>query len=629
MPPLSPSIPIRLISATYGPCPGRRLFNGEISDGATGFPYTRNVLPHLKKLLVAEAAEDEGGVGRPDCAASAPAAGGCAPNIDSHTSGVAAEEDGSSNDKRRKRAPGHRRRRRRVVFPLMDGVSMNVAFGDPCCGTTKMLSIQYAFTDETTQTISTSAFREHERVVLRRSNLVTRNAPKKVSAVFKNSPTIADTSWGLQPAASEIILPLLLPYLEIRRRAKCQLVSKIWRSIIGGIGVATIVDVNDPSFRNRSQTFLRGVIAQSHSSLCSLILNDTSDLNKSDLHPALPHLAKLTALDISRCTKLDNSTLILLSEHLGDRLEVLYIKGLVRVSDEGLVAVCKACHRLRVLEVSMIQITDQSGRAIGENLKMLEALYMRDNYQLTNESIDCITTRCRRLSLLTLWGCIKLTKLAPDCSNGLLMLNLCGCHGLADDIAVAIRKMPHLSSLNVAECHNLTDAFIKELAQSSNACSIEHLNLRYLRRLTDDGIYTIVNKMSCIQSIDLSFCTDLSTSLLAYMLEFSPSLTEVRLCNCHQIDVTIPRVSGTDQSTTGSADTESGPCGANGRALLNAIKSRSPKKSRFVLLDVRKCVGRHRHHDTRQADDIFMKGMANIGFEQKVELFFTRSPMPT
>mmetsp|Transcript_27974 Transcript_27974/g.80849 ORF Transcript_27974/g.80849 Transcript_27974/m.80849 type:complete len:627 (-) Transcript_27974:62-1942(-) len=621
---LSPPIPIRIISATYGPCPGRRLFNGEItggSDDATSFPYTRNVLPHLTKLLEAEGAEDEGGAGTPDCTASA-----C-----------------GSNDKRRKRAPGHRRRRRRVEFPLMDGVSMNVAFGDPCCGTTKVLTIKFAFTDESTQTMSTVAFREHERVVLRRSNLAAlaqketeTTSDTKKALVLKNS-TIEDESthaiaesWGLQPATSEIILPLLLPYLEIRRRAKCQSVCKSWRRVIGDVGVATTVDVNDPSFRNRSRTFLRGIMAQSHSSLCSLILNDISDLNKCDLHPALPHLAKLTSLDISRCTKMDNSTLLLISEHLGDRLEVLYIKGLVRVSDEGLVAVCKACHRLRVLEVSTCcQITDQGGKAIGENLTMLEALYMRDNYQLTNESIDCITTRCKKLSLLTLWGCIRLKNLAADCSDdidgpNLVMLNLWGCHGLTDDVAAATRRLPHLRSLNVAECHNLTDAFITDLTQSSNACSIEHLNLRYLRRLTD--ISAIAKKMSNVQSIDLSFCTNLSTPMLAYMLEFSPSLTELRLWNCHQIDVTTPRGSGLDQSTIGSADTESGH-GTDGRALFNAIKSRSPQKSRFLLLDVRKCIGRHRHYAARQADFCFIQGMANIGFEQKIELFFTRSAM--
>ena len=606
--PPPPSVPIHIISATYGPFPGRRLFNGEITGGSndpTSIPFTRDVLPVLLHRLL-EAEDDE-----------------------------AAPATECADEKRKRRQP---RRRRRVAFPLLENISMNVAFGDPCPGTTKMLTIQYSFTDESTQTVATAIFREHEQIVLRRSNLMQeaetalhlKKATSTSTTLDEGTLAVAE-SWGLRTEVSEIVLPLLLPYLQIRRRAKCQLVCKSWRSIIANIGVATTVDVNDPSFRNTSRNFLRGVIAQSYSSLYSLILNDISDLARDDLHPAFSYLTKLTTLDISRCSNMNNSTLLLISKHLGDRLEVLYIKGLVRVSDEGLISVCKSCRLLRVLEISAIpQLTDRSGTAIGLNLPMLEALYMRDNYQLTNESIGLITSQCKKLSLLTLWGCIRLKSLVVNRSEGgdglnqVVMLNLWGCHGLGDGIEEAIGRMPHLRSLNVAECHHLTDAFVAGLSQSSNASQIEHINLRYLIQLTDICIPAIVDKMNNLRSIDLSFCTKLSTASLAHVIKNAPVLTELRLWNCHQIDVTILKSPGLAQGQSTSNGDEGDRNGADGRLLLNAIQARSAQKSRFLLLDIRKCVGRHRNHKTREIDSAFLHGMSDLGFEQKIELFFTR-----
>ena len=610
------SVPVHLISATYGPCSGRRLFNGEItgeSNDPTTIPFSRDVLPCLRNFL---------------------------DDLNDHHESIADLDGNAGTNKKRKRRPP---RRRRVAFPLLEaGLSMNVAFGDPCPGTTKMLTIQYLFTDESVQTISTATFREHERIILRRANLIQETETTGAERTLllksaKSTSTTADESalgvakpWGLRTEVSEIVLPLLLPYLEIRRRAKCQIVCKGWHRRIKDIGVATTVDINDPSLRNKSRRFLRGIIAQSYSSLCSLILNDVSDLAKDDLHPAFPHLTRLTRLDISRCINMDNSTLWLVSEHLGDRLEVLYIKGLTRVTDEGFLIVCKSCCHLRVLEISAIpQLTDRSGTAIGDNLPMLEALYMRYNYQLTNESIDRITTQCKKLSLLTLWGCIRLKNLVinhevGDGSNHVVMLNLWGCHGLGDDIAEAIGRMPNLRSLNVAECHNLTDAFIAGLSQSPNASQIEHINLRYLLQLTDICTPALVDKMINLRSIDLSFCAKLSTASLTHVIKNAPALTELRLWNCRQIDLTIQQSFDLAQDESNSNFDEADRNPADGRLLVRSIQSRSIEKSGLILLDLRKCVGHHRNHKMRKVDSTFLQDMSDLGFEQKAELFFTR-----
>jgi hypothetical protein len=201
------------------------------------------------------------------------------------------------------------------------------------------------------------------------------------------SETKLTTNWHLRSATSEIVLPIILQFLDIRERVNCQLVCKMWRIVVRQSGVAHTVDVNDGSFPNFNRAFLRGILSHSYSSLQSLCLKDFQELTREDLHPAIPHLRKLRSLDISRCNELDNSTLQLISEHLNG-LEVFYMKGLQKVTDEGFVAICRSCTKLQVLEISHVKITDKGGIAIGDNLTQLRALYMRDNYLLTNQRYE-------------------------------------------------------------------------------------------------------------------------------------------------------------------------------------------------------------------------------------------------
>jgi hypothetical protein len=173
-------------------------------------------------------------------------------------------------------------------------------------------------------------------------------------------------------------------------------------------------------------------------------------------------------------------------------------------------AICRACRELQVLDISHLHaLTDQTGMAIGQHLHKLRALYMRDNYNITNSSIDLITTRTGAaggggsavmLETLTLWGCMRLkhlnfgttdptlspTTLATGgCNNGysttvssgakLVTLNLWGCHSLTDDWASALSGMHNLKSLVVSECHRLTDAFVVSACVSSYSRPYYHL----------------------------------------------------------------------------------------------------------------------------------------------------------
>ena len=274
------------------------------------------------------------------------------------------------------------------------------------------------------------------------------------------------------PQVMEVVLPLIMPFLEIRQRVQAQRVCQQWKSLIRDGGIATKIDSLDESLLRLTPQALQGLLTQSFASLECLFLAGMESLEADILHSAIPYWRRLRALDVSKCHQLSDQTLHLLSFHETRRtLKVLYMKGLTKVSDEGILELSRNCKNLRVLELSNIPLTDRGASAVGQHLHKLQALYLRDNYQLTNASVDIITQHCKELEELTLWGLIRLTKLSGFAmsssppSSSLLILNLWGCFGLRDEDARHLQGMTRLRSLNVGECHRLTDTFVVSVVE--------------------------------------------------------------------------------------------------------------------------------------------------------------------
>jgi hypothetical protein len=517
---------IKIVSASYGASAGRRLLNGEIISSSTGpanAPYTRDVAPFIRALLKIHQYEEKIKHDQKLTAEeSIPAIGFNQNDIDDDDDDVIRLESASSmflplmDDGKSMNAifgdpcPGTSKQlrihyvlqeaaddaisraaasevhriefsehervvlRRRVTFyqdesKLKSAVAAAARKSSGTCSGMEIVDLDINNHDgeDTLQKArrlgraqSISDFTEYPSVAFKRFKLTVPGMPH-VSK--ETSDTVPVKKWRLRSATSEIVLPIVMPFLEVRERVQCQLVCKSWRFIVRYYGVANTVDINDASFPT-SRSFLRGIMAHSYASLQSLFLNDFSELTKDDLHPAIPNLRKLRSLDISRCELLDNSTLKLISQHLSPLLEVLYMKGLKKVTDDGLISICQQCTKLKVLEISKLAITDESGIAIGEHLTRLRALYMRDNYLLTNRSVDTITKKCTKLNQLTLWGSTRLQHLSFEGlewgTGNLVLLNIWGCHSLKDEAAQALAPMKSLRSLIASECHRLTDAFV-------------------------------------------------------------------------------------------------------------------------------------------------------------------------
>ena len=656
-------VTIKIISASYGPCE----FNALDDSDASSLPYTRDCTPFLLDLLEAARRRER--------------KTGLAEEVSSH-------QDRDRCNAAVRLSPTVNGKIENFVYLLQgvesderEHVSMNAVFGDPCPGKTKRLQVKYTVTENcirkeasplsalphTLTEIHRVTFAEHETVKLRRRLTHAMKVMGENDGYEENELTQVDHGdeslgnglfWKLQLGTSEITLPIILPFLSLWERMQCRLICRCWKKVVQECGVSRSIDVNSADiessraittgrpYANRctlTRSMLRGLLANSYSSLQSLFLNGFQQLCKEDLHPALPSLRNLNILDISHCTRLDNTTLQLLADPSlpsSTTLRVLYLKGLDGITDEGLIALCNSCSRLEVLDLSHLNsITDQGAQCI-KQLIFLRALFLRDNWQLTNESIDAITKSCSKLEQLTLWGCHRLKNLEfENCSNipnantskRLVILNLWGCHGLEDNVAHTLSNIPNVSCLMVSECHRLSDRFVQILVEGvaqrkRGKGGLRHLHLRYLKRITDNAVIAIALNLHSLLSLDLSFCSKITyTGIYRLLDELRSSLVELRLNHCLSI---TPQIRHTDRRRRNHGlHNNNRNSDHAGHWILNALRRRphSSIDHSLCLLDVRGCGGQPERNKPYPNGDPFVKGMSALQFEQSVPGFFSRT----
>ena len=367
-----PHTVIKIVSATYGPAKDRRLLTGESSSNdKASAPYTRDVAPFLKALLAArqqreleeeQSETDEGSAGGEDdhnlvrMINTDPKTGNFIALMDGQSMNAIFGDPCPGNSKRlmvhyvvsesseeatsraatsevhRVEFAEHERviLRRRVTFYQDESTLKNAVVA-----AARKSNHDSSRHDVSGEDEDESVLRAARRMGRAQSitELAEATAGKTEVAswtqhhldmideegrsqkLVQTSPCVSPKSvrkYRLRSATSEIVLPIILQFLDVRERVNCQLVCKVWAIVVRHSGVAQTVDVNDSSFPNFTRAFLRGLMSQSYSSLQYLYLVDFHELTKDDLHPAIPHLRKLRSLDISRCYQVSSMAVSLL-----------------------------------------------------------------------------------------------------------------------------------------------------------------------------------------------------------------------------------------------------------------------------------------------------------------------------
>ena len=260
----------------------------------------------------------------------------------------------------------------------------------------------------------------------------------------------------------------------------------------------------------------------------------------------------MTSIDISQCRELTDLGVVCMAE-VCPNLQRLNMAGLSRVSDRGVRSVCAQCWYLQHLSVEDVFLlkddafwfsaTYDGRRAANENMLMsLQELNLTDCANLTDRGIEGLAERCRKLDVLILRGCDKLTDTAlrhiadpamstaaatPMCdtihtlnlaystgltASGILaLLPACACledldlSGLASFVSDAFvhsvsKYCPTIQRLTLQKCLQLTDAALCSLADN---LWLEHLDVTGCYKLTDAGLEVLSEACNGMRSLTL------------------------------------------------------------------------------------------------------------------------------
>lgn len=143
-----------------------------------------------------------------------------------------------------------------------------------------------------------------------------------------------------------------------------------------------------------------------------------------------------------------------------------------------------------------------------------------------------------------------------------------------------------------------------------------HLHARYCKRLSDEGVRAIALRLENLYTLDLSFCTRVSSAAIVFLLETrGQSLAELRLQSCRNLDIGAApdfrrRINASE-------------AGSAGRGIVDAIQSHGIACS-LSSLDVRDCGGQPPDGAPYKENDPFVTRMIDAGFQQRVAGYFGR-----
>ncbi|XP_013926396.1 PREDICTED: F-box/LRR-repeat protein 20-like isoform X2 [Thamnophis sirtalis] len=217
---------------------------------------------------------------------------------------------------------------------------------------------------------------------------------------------------------------------------------------------------------------------------------------------------KLKSLKVAFCSLVRDSTVLSLAEALSKNLQVLDLSSCVSLSNRSVQAITSRLLRLTVLRLAWCkELTDEGLLGIEEPRKEHESAKEKAQEQ-RQTSLNALT----RLQELDLTACGKLTDMSiakvisfPD----LRYLSLSLVPNITDTSLLAVaRNCRSLEHLALSHCTNLTDGGFAEAAES--LCRLQHLVLSGCNQLTPRTLKSIGRKCQLLKSLDISMCSQIN-----------------------------------------------------------------------------------------------------------------------
>ena len=156
------------------------------------------------------------------------------------------------------------------------------------------------------------------------------------------------------------------------------------------------------------------ILSQNCSRLVKIDLNATKGNREEITSAGVVALSKgccaLRTVYLRRCIKIDDEAIVELSKNC-PHLRQLNVGGCPLITDQSLKALGANSEALESLNVSGTAITDCGVKNLCDGLSKasLNELHINNCLNLTDESVNCVTTLCPSIKILLLHNCPKMT----------------------------------------------------------------------------------------------------------------------------------------------------------------------------------------------------------------------------
>ncbi|XP_069768407.1 F-box/LRR-repeat protein 20-like isoform X2 [Narcine bancroftii] len=279
--------------------------------------------------------------------------------------------------------------------------------------------------------------------------------------------------------------------------------------------------------------------AQNCRNIEQLNLNGCTKITDATCTSLSKFCSKLRSLDLASCTSITNLSLKALSEGC-PLLEQLNISWCDQVTKDGIQTLVKGCCGLKALFLKgCTQLEDEALKHIGAHCSELVTLNLQ-TCSITDEGLITICRRCHKLQSLCVSGCSNITDailnaLGQNCIR-LRILEIARCSQLTDVGFTTLARNCHvLEKMDLEECVQITD---NTLIQLSIYCPrLQVLSLSHCELITDDGIRHLGNGACAhdrLEVIELDNCPLITDASLEH-LKNCHSLERIELYDCQQI----------------------------------------------------------------------------------------------
>ncbi|KAF3647693.1 putative pentatricopeptide repeat-containing protein-like [Capsicum annuum] len=254
-------------------------------------------------------------------------------------------------------------------------------------------------------------------------------------------------------------------------------------------------------------------IGSNLSSLRSLDVSYCRKITDKGLLAVAEGCRDLRTLHLAGCRFASDSLMKALSNNCRN-VEELGLQGCTNITNAGLSVLVKGCRKIKHLDVNKCSSIDDIGiSCVSEACSLtLKTLKLLDCYKVGDDSILSLANYCKGLETLVIGGCRNISdesmkSLAAACSGSLKKLRMDWCLNITDSsLDCILSKCRKLEVLDIGCCEEVTDAAFQQLGSENFMLGLKILKVSNCPKITIEGLKKLLKSCEYLEYLDVRSC---------------------------------------------------------------------------------------------------------------------------